>query len=107
MLPKAFPTEFTPKRFSVLREGYEATKLRADVAYSQPNGCDRRAAAVDGLGNRQRSHAGQGTDYRCRVAIQVIVSGVQPQPQQMLVAAPPSPAAVTTSRPLSRGRRRG
>lgn len=29
--PKTFPTEFTPKLFSVLREGYNVTKLKADV----------------------------------------------------------------------------
>lgn len=31
MLPRAIPTEFTPKLFSVLREGYESARLRADV----------------------------------------------------------------------------
>ncbi|WP_395001346.1 SulP family inorganic anion transporter [Sphingomonas sp.] len=31
MLPRTFPTEFTPKLFSVLREGYSSATLRADV----------------------------------------------------------------------------
>lgn len=31
MLPRAIPTEFTPKLFSVLREGYDRAKLRSDV----------------------------------------------------------------------------
>ncbi|AUW60594.1 sodium-independent anion transporter (plasmid) [Sphingobium sp. SCG-1] len=31
MLPRAFPTEFTPKLISVLREGYNTARLRADM----------------------------------------------------------------------------
>ena len=31
MLPKTFPTEFTPKLFSALREGYGVAKLKADA----------------------------------------------------------------------------
>jgi len=31
MLPRVFPIEFTPKLFSVLRQGYDGRRLRADI----------------------------------------------------------------------------